>query len=67
MPERAETAVMCMYVQHLMEKLFILHAVYQEEMGSTPEKGWFYAGFQENQNFFKKIKKRGWFFWNPVI
>ena len=30
---------MCMYVQHLMEKLFILHAVYQEEMGSTPEKG----------------------------
>lgn len=39
MPERAETAVMCMYVQHLMEKLFILHAVYQEEMGSTPEKG----------------------------
>ena len=39
MPERAETTVMCMYVQHLMEKLFILHAVYQEEMGSTPEKG----------------------------
>ena len=39
MSERAETTVMCMYVQHLMEKLFILHAVYQEEMGSTPEKG----------------------------
>lgn len=37
--QRAETAVMCMYVQHLMEKLFILHAVYQEEMGNTPEKG----------------------------